>query len=54
MTMINAFDPTAATGISARDRTAPERDSIASNATTTLCLDVASLPSGCLDLNVSS
>src|ERR1035437_9814845 len=41
-------------GTSARDLTAPELDSTSSNATTTLCLDVACLPSGCLDLNVRS
>jgi hypothetical protein len=37
-------------GTSARDRTAPELDSTSASATTTLCLDVACLPSGCLDL----
>jgi hypothetical protein len=41
-------------GTAARDRTAPELASNLASATTTLCFDVACLPSGCLDLNVSS
>src|SRR6266700_6587993 len=41
-------------GSSARAWSAPELDSTSSNATTTPCLDVASVPSGNLDLNVSS
>src|SRR5450759_5257896 len=41
-------------GTAARDRTTPELDSTSASATTTFCLDVACLPSACLDLNVSS
>jgi hypothetical protein len=41
-------------GTSARDWAAPELDCTSASATTTLGLDVARLPSGCLDLNVSS
>src|SRR5438445_2044618 len=40
--------------ISARDWNAPGLDSSFANATTTPCLDVASLPLGNLALNVSS
>jgi hypothetical protein len=41
-------------GTSTCDRFTPELDSASANATTTPCLDVASVPSGNLDLNVSS
>jgi hypothetical protein len=41
-------------GTSARNWTPPELDAASANATTTPCLDVVSVPSGNLDLNVSS
>src|SRR5437870_1031817 len=44
----------AATVSSARDRSAPKLGSKSASATATLCLDIACLPPGCLDLNVRS
>jgi hypothetical protein len=41
-------------GTSTCDWSAPDFDAATSNATTTPCLDVATVPSGNLDLNVSS
>src|SRR5882724_9234983 len=41
-------------GTSARYWSAPGLDSSSASATATRCLDIACLPSGCCDLNVSS
>src|SRR6266567_3585407 len=43
-----------ATASSARDRSAPKLGLKSPSATATLCLDIACLPPGCLDLNVRS
>ena len=44
----------AATVSSARDRSAPKLGSKSASATATLCLDIACVPPGSLDLNVRS